>query len=119
VDEAFVEILRSKFGDKAWNRMSPRTRQRLINDEWEHGIKPAFDGRDRTWIINMPVECLDLHDLKSRPREGAKVEITANDVRSAFETVIGNIRSLVGDQIHAVKIRKGKTPKVQQRHSPT
>lgn len=96
--------------------MSPRTRQRLINDEWEHGIKPAFDGRDRTWTINMPTECLDIRDLQNVTRGGGKVEITADDVRTAFETVIGNIGSLVSEQIAGVKARKNKPPKVRSRY---
>jgi len=54
VDEGFLELLERKFTKTKWNKMNKDTRTRLLHDEWEHGIKPQFDQRERTWKIAMP-----------------------------------------------------------------
>ncbi|KAL2016085.1 hypothetical protein VTK56DRAFT_4292 [Thermocarpiscus australiensis] len=81
-----------------------------MHDEWEHGIKPAFDSREKTWTLNLPFECLDIKSLKA----GAplpKITLTASDVRAAFDPVVGKIRAMVDEQVNAVRTVKGKDPK--------
>jgi hypothetical protein len=109
VDEAFVELLKEKFGERKWSMMESRTRHRLIHDEWEHGIKPTFDGRDRTWVFNMPFECMDLRSMRTgaaRP----KVTVTADDVRDVFDPTVDKIWTMVDQQVSGIKQKTKKDP---------
>jgi hypothetical protein len=111
VDEAFLEVLKLKFGMQAWDKMDAETRQRFVHDEWEHGIKQTFDGRERTWVFKMPFECIDIKLMKAgagRP----KVTLTAADVRGAFDPTVQKIRAMVDEQVAAVRVKKLEDPKV-------
>ncbi|GAB1319160.1 Actin-like ATPase domain-containing protein [Madurella fahalii] len=109
VDEAFVDVLNHKLGSKKWAKLSADSRHRLLHDEWEHGIKPAFDGRDKTWKLNMPFECLDIESLRAGS-EMPKIILTPMDVRGAFDPTVNKICAMVGEQVMAVKEKK-KAPK--------
>ncbi|KAK4103458.1 actin-like ATPase domain-containing protein [Parathielavia hyrcaniae] len=110
VDEAFLEVLKHKFGKKSWKKMDPETRQRLVHDEWEHGIKQTFDGRERSWTIKMPFECVDIQQMKKGGGQ-PKVTLTAADVRAAFQPTVDKIRGMVNEQVLAVKTTNGVDPK--------
>jgi hypothetical protein len=116
VDEAFAHLLEAKFGRDAWKKMTPRTRQQLLQSEWEHGIKQAFDGKKRTWTINMPAECISLEAL-CRGSRITQIQITADEVRAAFDPVINQINAMVTEQISAVtaQSKSGRGPKVSER----
>ncbi|KAL1835623.1 hypothetical protein VTJ49DRAFT_6307 [Mycothermus thermophilus] len=103
VDEAFVQILKKKFGQKAWDKMEGRSRHRIIHDEWEHGIKPMFNGNMRPCIITMPVECIDFSAFMTGRRAVPKIEITADDVCTAFDPVVDKIGGMVAEQAAAIK----------------
>jgi hypothetical protein len=111
VDEAFSELLKEKFTTTKWDKMSDDSRARLLHDEWEHGIKPQFDGRERTWTINIPWECLDKKSLTSM-NAWPKVALTANDVKGVFDPVVDKIWSMIQDQITAIKAKNAEDPKV-------
>jgi len=111
VDEAFLKLLEAKFGEEAWAKMEPQSRRRFVHDDWEHGIKPTFDGRERTWVLNMPFECIDLSKMKGGFRLPT-ITLTANDVRSVFDPTVSKIRVMVDDQVAAVKTKKAIKPKV-------
>jgi hypothetical protein len=99
--------------------MTIDTRCRLLHDEWEHGIKPHFDGqRDRKWTFNLPWECLDREHMTpgvSLP----SVTITSAEVRAAFDSTTTKIYAMIQQQITAVKARKGKDPKVMSFPPPS
>jgi hypothetical protein len=112
VDEAFVEILQRLFGHKKWLKMPAEARYRLLHDEWEDGIKSSFDGRDKIWKFTIPFECLDQRSFQlGSPLP--KVTLTANDVRGAFDPVLSKIRTMIDEQIAAVRRIKSKNPKVR------
>lgn len=94
VDEAFVGFLKQKFGEK-WAKMKDETRRRLLRTEWEHGIKPGFDGRDKTRTLIMPFECLDAKSL--RRAAAPKITLTASDVRGVFDPTVEKIRAMVDE----------------------
>jgi hypothetical protein len=112
VDEAFLTILANKFGKEAWDKMESKTRRHLIHDEWEHGIKPAFDGGERTWTFKVPFECIDIKSIKPGFRL-PEVTLTSDDVQGAFEPTVQKIRSMVEEQVAAVRARKAVAPKVR------
>lgn len=110
VDEAFVDMLKGKFGNR-WAKLRADSRHRLLHDEWEHGIKPAFDGRDKTWKLNMPFECLDIKSL-SAGGQLPKIILTSADVSGVFNPTINKICAMVDEQVAAVRAKKAKDPKV-------
>lgn len=57
VDDAFIKLLERKMGKSSWAKMTPASRKRILNDDWEHGIKRQFLGQERTWTIQYPFEC--------------------------------------------------------------
>jgi hypothetical protein len=59
LDELFLNILRNKL-----NNMSPDAWQtleetgalsRIVNNDWENGLKPQFRNTGQHWVIQMPV----------------------------------------------------------------
>lgn len=112
VDEAFWDVLRQKFGNAQWFKMKAETRNRLLHDEWEHGIKPSFDGRERTWKFNVPFECYDMRTLRAGA-ELPKITLTTSDVLSAFEPVVDKICAMVDEQVTAVRAKTDSDPKVR------
>ncbi|KAK3294582.1 uncharacterized protein B0H64DRAFT_463570, partial [Chaetomium fimeti] len=110
VDEGFAEILERKFGSKMWSKMSAETRHRLFHDEWENGIKSAFDGREKIWKLMVPYECLNPRSLML---DGflPRITLTTKDVRGAFDPVLDKIHLMVDEQVAAVHAIKGKGPK--------
>lgn len=59
LDQDFEQFIKKRFpgGVKAWNKTEPVTVSKFLNTEWEHGIKPDFDGTDRTWTLDLPKRC--------------------------------------------------------------
>lgn len=56
LDQDFVRFMKRRFpgGTKAWDKTGPTTISKFLHSEWEHGIKPDFDGTDRTWTLDLP-----------------------------------------------------------------
>lgn len=75
-------------------------------------IKPEFDGREHTWHLKEPFECVDLKPL----RAGAAwptIPLNAVDVGGVFDPSVNKIRAMVDDQVAEVRIKKGEDPKVR------
>ncbi|KAK3398281.1 hypothetical protein B0T20DRAFT_498078 [Sordaria brevicollis] len=111
VDEAFIDMLKHKMQPKKWDMLSPETRQRLIHDEWEHGIKQNFDTKsNKTWSFNLPWECLEPEEritAVSLP----KVTFTPKEIATVFNPVIDKINDLILRQAAAVKKKHAVYPK--------
>ncbi|KAK1783177.1 hypothetical protein QBC45DRAFT_466942 [Copromyces sp. CBS 386.78] len=111
VDEAFVNMLKHKMQPKKWDMLSAETRQRLIHDEWEHGIKQRFDNKsNKTWSFNLPWECLAPKErltVTSLP----KVTFTSKEIEDVFNPVIDKINHLIHRQAVAVKEKYNIYPK--------
>ncbi|KAJ4401979.1 hypothetical protein N0V85_005403 [Neurospora sp. IMI 360204] len=115
VDEAFNDLLKSKFPKKKWNAMETTSRHRLIHDEWETGIKQQFDMNrlNRTWSIAMPWECMTDKERRGSVASMPKLEITGKEVKVVFDPVIEKITDLIRGQITSVKKKTGANPKVK------
>ena len=117
VDEAFADLLRRKFGAVKWAKMKAGSRQKLIQNNWETGIKSEFDGRQRTWEITTPFECVDVKSLKSGS-DWPTISLDAQDVRGVFDPTVNKIRSMIDDQVKEVLAKTGVNPKVSRGQSP-
>ncbi|KAH6635068.1 actin-like ATPase domain-containing protein [Chaetomium sp. MPI-SDFR-AT-0129] len=101
----------------SWNKLKATSKKNLIETEWEHMIKPEFDGRNKTWEIRLPFECLDLKQLK-RNGDWPMVTLDAEDVASVFNPVVDKIGSVVNEQVHSVLAKKKVNPKILISYSP-
>jgi hypothetical protein len=55
VDENFEAVMRSALG-KRWGKLKPEQIKKVMNDEWEYGIKRAFNNQDKDWEVRLPTE---------------------------------------------------------------
>jgi hypothetical protein len=56
LDEEFEKFIRQTMG-KTWMELSQGSIKKLMNDEWENGIKRSFDDDEKkTWTVSVPPE---------------------------------------------------------------
>jgi hypothetical protein len=59
VDEAFQGLIKSRIGQQKWEKLSRASKVKLMNDEWEFGIKRAFDGEPKkSWTCQLPPDAV-------------------------------------------------------------
>lgn len=111
VDDAFTTLLKEKVHSHGLVSISNDRFKKLINDEWEHGIKVQFTGAVRNWKFDLPFECLppDARRLSLTP---PTIEFKHKDIRGVFDPVIEQILHLVDEQIAYTVAKKGSRPKV-------
>ncbi|KAF2193120.1 actin-like ATPase domain-containing protein [Zopfia rhizophila CBS 207.26] len=102
LDQDFEALMEQLLGD-FW-QIGDNAMKRIMNVDWENGIKRGFDGSERNWNVTLPYECTS---------RGAPPFITLSKghVGEIFENVTSQIRALVNDQIRRVKEKEGKWPK--------
>ncbi|EHK15658.1 uncharacterized protein TRIVIDRAFT_38815 [Trichoderma virens Gv29-8] len=108
VDERFRHLLESKIPLATWERLGEDGVARLMNNEWENGIKPQFRSDGRKWTIQIPVT--------SRKREHdqficPEIDITNQEIVDVFRPVMSQVVELVTAQVQEVKKRYRKLPK--------
>jgi hypothetical protein len=57
LDEDFEILLKQALGNEVWNKIEPSSLRRIMNNDWENGIKRGFNGRPRSWLVTLPYEC--------------------------------------------------------------
>ncbi|KAI1080046.1 hypothetical protein F5B20DRAFT_590217 [Whalleya microplaca] len=100
LDERFVSSMIKSIGFGEWKCMGKTDIKKLVNNEWEHGIKCDFNGSSRPWTVDLP----------NGTRRG-QVTLSAEDVRQIFNSVLPQIHTLVGGQLQAVVEKTQKYPK--------
>lgn len=66
IDAAFEDMLKTLLAEK-WTTMSDRGKKTMLNNEWEFGIKRLFDGSDKEWSVQIPLEVL-AHNSRWKPK---------------------------------------------------
>ncbi|KAJ3961879.1 hypothetical protein N0V92_001443 [Colletotrichum tropicale] len=110
LDEGFVKLLKSKVEAGAWNNMPVEDVKKMLNGDWEHGIKQQFDGKPRNWHVTLPASCR-LPNSQRRGMMRQALVLTAEDLLPVFESVSQQIVKLVSDQVEGVLAQSGKLPK--------
>lgn len=54
LDSGFSHLLQSLIRSSTWDKLGMRAITKLMNDDWEHGIKPSFTGDRASWDIAIP-----------------------------------------------------------------
>jgi hypothetical protein len=62
VDEGFEKLVKDRLGTK-WSKISPENKKRIIESDWEYGIKRLFSktNRDEKWSVPLPIEAATTH----------------------------------------------------------
>ncbi|KAI1077078.1 hypothetical protein F5B20DRAFT_583569 [Whalleya microplaca] len=98
LDEAFENDLEAVIGPTDWDNMSMTTRRAVINDSWEDGIKPNFDGSEGPWVVKMP--------------NGRNIEFAGQEIADCFkDSVMPKITQLVHSQVKRVIEETEEPPK--------
>ncbi|KAG8419810.1 hypothetical protein J3458_004647 [Metarhizium acridum] len=63
LDEAFGRLLTSKMPRDVLQALSLEEWQRILNDNWENGIKPGFMNNNKSWTVRIPF-CESLVDVR-------------------------------------------------------
>jgi hypothetical protein len=66
LDEEFEKFIRQVIGKK-WTELSQGSIKKLMNNEWENGIKRSFDDDEKkTWTVTVPVEYFSSLTFRTR-----------------------------------------------------
>ncbi|EHK40875.1 uncharacterized protein TrAtP1_004241 [Trichoderma atroviride] len=112
LDERFLEILREKL-----DQISPDTWKtleetgalgRIINNDWENGIKPQFRNTDQHWMIQIPVKGPKRTHDEFRFSD---IKLDVKDIQRIFKPIVAEIKNLVDNQVKAIKDKYNKEPK--------
>ncbi|KAI1749158.1 hypothetical protein F4782DRAFT_533771 [Xylaria castorea] len=100
VDNAFRSLMEQRVGHKAWKNMGISAIRKMMNNEWEHGIKKDFDGSQEKYYIDLP----------KRNKRG-QISVEAAEISQVFEKVLSQIYSMLQKQLDGIKSRTQKRPK--------
>lgn len=53
LDQAFEAAIRTRVGSSDYDRLSERSRLKLLEGDWEHGIKRAYNGSANIWPVDI------------------------------------------------------------------
>ncbi|KAH0430382.1 hsp70 family chaperone [Colletotrichum camelliae] len=107
LDQAFVEMVRSKVGS-VWDALPNEEIRQLLHNDWEHGIKKQFHGQDRDWVVTLPYGCRSAADQISRARKPVLI-LKNSDLEPVFCQIVRQIEDLVKKQVEQVQLKHNNT----------
>ncbi|KAI1194022.1 hypothetical protein F5X97DRAFT_336303 [Nemania serpens] len=101
LDKEFEALLKNYIGKAAWDKMNCADIRRLMNNEWEHGIKEAFNGEPDYYTVEIPsrAQCVTL-------------QLSSDELQPVFNKIVSQIGGLVKKQITAIAIKTSRQPKL-------
>ncbi|KAL6908481.1 hypothetical protein GGI43DRAFT_379335 [Trichoderma evansii] len=112
LDERFLQILRGKLDQVSpdtWKTLEETgVLERIINNDWENGIKPQFRNTDQHWMIQIPVKGPKRTHDEFRLSD---IKLDVKDVQKIFKPIVSEIKHLVDNQVKAIKEKYNKEPK--------
>ncbi len=102
VDIEFRELLRKKFSDEYWAKMSGESLRKIMEDHWETGIKAHFESvaKARDTLIPVPFEC---QTQAERLEQGQQyIILTPLEIEQVFQPAFSRIFHIVDSQIAAM-----------------
>ncbi|KAI0198444.1 hypothetical protein F4808DRAFT_451975 [Astrocystis sublimbata] len=85
---------------ESWNSMETSAIKKMMNSEWEHGIKKDFDGSQQKYCIDLP----------KRNKRG-QVAVNADEIRKVFEHVLSQMYDMLQKQLDSIMSRTKKSSK--------
>ncbi|KAJ3527025.1 hypothetical protein NM208_g10913 [Fusarium decemcellulare] len=107
LDESFLVILKKLIPKDILAKMGCHDINKIMNDEWEHGIKPSVSKESKSWDIPLPFA-----GTANGRFQPAKISIKASVIRDmVYSPQVAKIKVLVAEQIRQVKLQYHKLPK--------
>ncbi|KAI0808583.1 hypothetical protein GGR55DRAFT_198555 [Xylaria sp. FL0064] len=101
LDKEFESLLKSAVGEVSWNKMNGSDIRRMMNNEWEHGIKESFDGEPDYYTVELPSRA-----------QCAPLQFSSDELRPVFDKVVNQVTELAQRQINAIKKKASRLPKL-------
>ncbi|KAI1307114.1 hypothetical protein F5Y03DRAFT_405699 [Xylaria venustula] len=101
LDKEFESLLKRFVGEKSWKKMNQVDIKRMMNNEWQHGIKTAFDRESDDYTVELP-----------NHTHSAPLQFSSDELRPIFDKIIAQINELATKQITAIKAKTRKQPKL-------
>ncbi|KAI0112375.1 hypothetical protein GGR51DRAFT_568510 [Nemania sp. FL0031] len=101
LDKEFEALLKRYIGKASWDKMTLADVRRFMNNEWEHGIKEAFNGELDYYTVELPSSA-----------QTAPVTLSTDELRPAFTKVVSQIGVLVKKQISDITKKTSQLPKL-------
>ncbi|KAF4813316.1 Heat shock 70 kDa protein 12A [Colletotrichum tropicale] len=111
LDEAFIELIKAKVTPEAWANVPKNEAKKLLNDDWENGIKTGFHGQDDDFSFGLPSECRVPGTSQRGVKRKKNLILSREDLLTVFDPVIDQTAELVQKQISAVMKKTDKKPK--------
>ncbi|KAK1974491.1 hypothetical protein LZ30DRAFT_754679 [Colletotrichum cereale] len=110
LDQAFIELMRSKVTPSIWDALPKDEVQKFLNGDWEHGIKKQFHGQQKDWVVTLPPGCGRNNGKGGRFRKQILI-LTHADLDPVFEGIAKQVTELLEDQTLQVQQNYDKLPK--------
>ncbi|KAI1355987.1 hypothetical protein F5Y01DRAFT_301565 [Xylaria sp. FL0043] len=101
LDKEFESLLKGAMGEMTWNKMNGSDIRRMMNNEWEHGIKEAFNGEPDYYTVELPSRA-----------HSAPLQFSSDELRPIFDNIFSQIAGLAQKQVHAIKMKTSCLPKL-------
>ncbi|KAI0430736.1 hypothetical protein F5Y09DRAFT_355703 [Xylaria sp. FL1042] len=101
LDKEFESLLKDAVGQISWHKMDGSDIRRMMNNEWEHGIKEAFDGEPDNYAVEIP----------SRAQR-APLQFSSDELRPIFDKIMSKVAELTQRQLNAIKQKTSRLPKL-------
>ncbi|KAJ0357859.1 hypothetical protein COL154_009698 [Colletotrichum chrysophilum] len=107
LDEAFIELIKTKVTPEAWGNVPKNEAKKLLNDDWENGIKTGFYGQSDEFSFGLPSECRVPGTSQRGVKRKKNLILSRDDLLTVFDPVIDQTADLVQKQIGAKIILVG------------
>ncbi|KAF6835704.1 Hsp70 family chaperone [Colletotrichum plurivorum] len=111
LDEEFIKLMKRKVNERNWNSLPAEEVKKMLNGDWEHGIKQQYEGQEQEWPVELPVTRQKVDTSRRGLVKKQTLVLTNADLKPVFERVTRQVISLVEEQINGVRFKTGQTPK--------
>ncbi|KAK6206224.1 hypothetical protein QIS74_13643 [Colletotrichum tabaci] len=110
LDQAFIELMRRLVGPHAWDALPKDDVRKLLNDDWEHGIKKQFYGQQKDWIVNLPPGFQTENRSNAMSRKNSLI-LGHKELDPVFRKIARQVEELVTEQMQEIRRKYAKVPK--------
>lgn len=114
LDEEFIKLMKRKVNEGTWNSLPADEVTKMLNGDWEHGIKQQYEGQEQDWPVELPVPRLPGDGSRRGFVKKQTLVLTNEDLKPVFDRVTQQVINLVEGQIKSVRFKVGQSPKVRE-----
>ncbi|KAK0624001.1 hypothetical protein B0T14DRAFT_517383 [Immersiella caudata] len=108
IDDAFENWMKIKSGLR-FDKCDRADVRDFMNEEWEHGIKRAFTGKEPSFSIRPPAKAFGV--VKRTKGRTDNFQISSDVIKQFYSRTYNGIRELISEQKSEITKKLGKPPK--------